>query len=122
MLLSIFTIEYLYDYSYPYVYLVLDYDVLDLLSVKKTEKKRFGIYSPYGEWELTFPLARDNANIPGAANDPVTQKIYTSQDGGDTPGCCGHLPLIHAFKLNLKKGAPDGLVPSLHLLLLQKGN
>ncbi len=87
-------------HAYPYVYLVLAYDALDLLSVKTGEKQMWEIL-PYGVWELNFPFANDNPGILGAAYDPSTQKIYISQDGGDKPGCCGHLPLIHVYHVNI---------------------
>ena len=86
-------------HSYPYVYLVLAYDALDLLSVKNGQKQMWEIV-PYGAWQLDFPFANDNANIIGAAYDPSTQRLYLSEDGGDTPGCCGHLPIIHVYHLN----------------------
>jgi hypothetical protein len=87
-------------HAYPYVYLVLAYDALDLLSVKSGEKEMWEIL-PYGVWELNFPFANDNPSILGAAYDPSTQRIYISQDGGDKPGCCGHLPLIHVYHVNI---------------------
>lgn len=103
-------------HSYPYVYLVLAYDAFDLLAVKNGEKNTWDIM-PYGVWELTIPFANDNPDIIGVAYDPTTQKIYISQDGGDKPGCCGHLPLIHVYHLNLEN-SHSGLnllfLPALH--------
>ena len=61
---------------------------------------------PYGVWELNFPFANDNPSILGAAYDPSTQRIYISQDGGDKPGCCGHLPLIHVYHVNIDLSIP----------------
>jgi len=87
-------------HAYPYVYLVLAYDALDLLSVKTGEKQMWEIL-PYGVWELNFPFANDNPGILGAAYDPSTQRLYISQDGGDKPGCCSHLPLIHVYHVNI---------------------
>jgi hypothetical protein len=100
-------------HSYPYVYLVLAYDALDLLSVKNGRKQMWEIV-PYGEWQLNFPFANDNPEISGAAYDPSTQRLYISEDGGDTPGCCGYLPIIHAYHLNTEQdvtppAAPTGL-------------
>ncbi len=106
-------------HSYPYVYLVLAYDALDLLAVKKGESNMWDI-QPYGVWELTLPFANDNPLILGVAYDPASQKIYISQDGGDTPGCCGHLPLIHVYHFNLASPTHNALLPNLHLLLLQE--
>jgi hypothetical protein len=86
-------------HSYPYVYLALAYDALDLLAVKNGAKQPWEII-PYAEWELPLPFAQDYADILGAAYDPATQRIYLSQDGGDKPGCCGHLPVIHVYEVN----------------------
>ena len=86
-------------HAYPYVYQVIAYDALDLVSVKMGEKQMWEIL-PYGVWELNFPFADDNARILGAAYDPSTQRIYLSEDGGDKPGCCGHLPLIQVYHVN----------------------
>lgn len=97
-------------HSYPYVYLVLAYDALDLLAVKNGEKNMWDIM-PYGVWEIVPPFGNDNPNIIGVAYDPAKQRIYLSQDGGDRPGCCGHLPLIHVYQLNLEQS-------NLNLLLL----
>lgn len=105
-------------HSYPYVYLVLAYDAKDLILVKTGNKKMWDII-PYGVWELSFPFANDNADILGAAYDPNTQRIYISQDGGDTPGCCGHLPLIHVYHVNVGQAGrslPQGIN---NLLLLE---
>lgn len=86
-------------HAYPYVYTVLAYDARDLLSVKRGLKKPWEV-TPYGVWELQFPFAGDDADILGAAYDPVRQRIYISQAGGDRPGCCGYLPLIHVYRVN----------------------
>ena len=86
-------------HAYPYVYMALAYDALDLLSVKRGQKKTWEI-KPYGIWELHFPFANDNADILGATYDPATQRIYISEAGGDRPGCCGYLPLIHVYHVN----------------------
>lgn len=86
-------------HSYPYAYQVLAYDAQDLLSVKDGMKEMWEIL-PYGVWQLNFPFANDNPNILGAAYDPATQRIYISEDGGDTPGCCGHLPIIHVYHVD----------------------
>ncbi len=87
-------------HAYPYVYTVLAYDARDLLSVKRGQKKTWQI-KPYGVWELDFPFAADDADILGAAYDPASQRIYISEAGGDRPGCCGYLPLIHVYHVNL---------------------
>lgn len=87
-------------HAYPYVYLVLAYDARDLLSVKRGEKQTWEIL-PYGVWELDLPFANDNPSILGASYDPSTQRIYISQDGGDKPGCCGHLPVVHVYHVNM---------------------
>lgn len=103
-------------HSYPYVYLAMAYDAFDLLAVKRGEKKMWDIL-PYGVWELTFPLATDNAAILGAAYDPASQRLYLSQQGGDRPGCCGFLPLIHVYHLKIDKSFSPGLLPAIQLLL-----
>jgi len=92
-------------HAYPYVYMVLAYDALDLLSVKRGQKKTWEI-KPYGVWELHFPFANDNADILGATYDPATQRIYISEAGGDRPGCCGYLPLIHVYRVNTDQTPP----------------
>jgi hypothetical protein len=106
-------------HAYPYVYMVLAYDALDLLSVKKGVRKMWEI-RPYAEWELTFPFANDNPNILGAAYDPVNQRIYLAQEAGDKPGCCGYLPLIHVYHINMETGDGEkgAFLPSLVPLLL----
>lgn len=105
-------------HAYPYVYLVLAYDALDLLSVKAGEREMWEVV-PYGVWELLLPFDNDNPSILGAAYDPSTQTIYLSQGGGDRPGCCGYLPVIHVFHVDvgLKPGA--ALPPALDLLLFE---
>jgi len=67
---------------------------------------------PYGAWQLNFPFANDNPEIIGAAYDPSTQRLYISEDGGDTPGCCGHLPIIHAYHLNTVQDATPPAAPT----------
>jgi hypothetical protein len=86
-------------HSYPYVYLALAYDALDLLAVKDGQKQPWEIV-PYAEWQLALPFAQEYADILGAAYDPATQRIYLTQDGGDLPGCCGHLPVVHVYQVN----------------------
>jgi hypothetical protein len=93
-------------HAYPYVSMVLAYDARDLLSVKRGAKKSWEI-KPYGVWELQFPLAGGDADILGAAYDPVRQRIYISQAGGDRPGCCGYLPLIHVYRVNTGQISPQ---------------
>lgn len=105
-------------HAYPYVYQVIAYDAMDLLSVKDGEKQMWEI-TPYAHWELDFPFANDNPNILGAAYDPVTQRIYLSQDGGDQPGCCGHLPLIQVYHVNTTPPHPAGWLAGQILLLLE---
>lgn len=105
-------------HSYPYVYLVLAYDALDLLDVKNGVKKMWDC-KPYGIWELALPYENSNPSLLGAAYDPIRQRIYLSQGGGDRPGCCGHLPVIHAYHLNLQ-GAPPGLKANFNMLLLKE--
>ena len=90
-------------HAYPYVYLALAYDALDLLSVKWGQKQMWEIM-PYGVWELNFPFAIADAQILGAAYDPATQRIYISEGGGDRPGCCGYLPVIHVYHVNTATG------------------
>lgn len=107
-------------HSYPYVYLVLAYDALELLKVKNGKKEMWEIV-PYGVWEITFPFANDNPQILGVAYDPATQKIFVAQDAGDTPGCCGHLPLIHVYHLNLAGSrATRSIQTTIPVLLLQE--
>lgn len=103
-------------HAYPYTYLVLAYDAQDLLAVKNGVNEMWEVL-PYGVWELTIPFANDNPDILGAAYDPASQKIYISEDGGDTPGCCGHLPLIHVFHLKLANSGFLPVLPSIFLLL-----
>lgn len=86
-------------HAYPYVYLALAYDALDLLSVKNGEKQPWEVV-PYAEWQLELPFAQESAAILGAAYDPATQRIYVTQDGGDRPGCCGHLPVVHVYEID----------------------
>jgi hypothetical protein len=86
--------------------MVLAYDARDLLSVKRGAKKSWEI-KPYGVWELQFPLAGGDADILGAAYDPVRQRIYISQAGGDRPGCCAYLPLIHVYRVNTGQISPQ---------------
>lgn len=107
-------------HSYPYVYLVLAYKAEDLLQVKNGNKNMWEIF-PYGVWELSFPFANDNPQILGAAYDPVSQKIYISQGGGDRPGCCGHLPLIHVYRVNVEGNTASAIAqPSIPILLLEE--
>jgi hypothetical protein len=86
-------------HSYPYVYLALAYDALELLQVKAGQKQPWEIV-PYAEWQLTLPFAQEGADLLGAAYDPDTQRIYLSQDGGDRPGCCGYLPVVHVYQVS----------------------
>lgn len=106
-------------HSYPYVFLVMAYDVRELLQVKNGEKKMWEV-RPYGVWELDLPFADDNRRILGAAYNPLSQKIYLAQGGGDRPGCCGSLPLIHVYRLNLGQGRGGNGQPGVPLLLLQE--
>jgi len=106
-------------HSYPYAYLMLAYDAQDLLTVKNGAKAMWEIV-PYGAWELTLPFANDNPDIIGAAYDPASQIIYLSQDGGDRPGCCGYLPVIHALHLKIGNSNAPLSLPGI-LFLLQSG-
>jgi hypothetical protein len=106
-------------HSYPYVYMVLAYDAQELLKVKNGTKKMWDVL-PYGVWEMTFPFANDNPRILGVAYDPLKQKIYIAQDGGDKPGCCGHLPLIQVYRLNHRDIGEGEVQPGVPLLLLQE--
>lgn len=87
-------------HAYPYVFLVVAYDALDLLSVKNGEKEMWEVV-PYGAWELTFPFPNENPDIMGAAYDPSTQRIYVAEYGGDRPDEYAYLPLIHVYHVNV---------------------
>ncbi|MBI2837790.1 MAG: IPT/TIG domain-containing protein [Acidobacteria bacterium] len=87
-------------HSYPYVFLVVAYDALDLLSVVNGQKQMWDIV-PYAAWELTFPVANDNPDILGAAYDPSTQRIYVAEAGGDRPDAYAYMPLIHVYHVNV---------------------
>lgn len=92
-------------HSYPYAYQVFAYDVLDLLAVKNGTKQPWDV-TPYGVWDLGFQFAKNVTTILGAAYDPASQRIYLSEAGADCPGCCGYLPVIHVYKLNIAGATP----------------
>lgn len=87
-------------HSYPYVFLVVAYDALDLLSVRNGQKQMWEIV-PYAAWELNFPVANENPDILGAAYDPSTQRIYVAESGGDRPDAYAYMPLIHVYHVNV---------------------
>jgi len=107
-------------HAYPYVYLVLAYDALDLLSVKAGERQMWDVV-PYGAWELSLPFATDGADLLGAAYDPASRTLYVTQGGADRPGCCGFLPLVHAYHVDVGAGPAASVPPAVQLLLLDGG-
>lgn len=49
---------------------------------------------PYAIWKLELPFARDEGLLGGAAYDPSTNRIYSSQYHAD-----GDNPVIHVFEV-----------------------
>ena len=98
-------------HAYPYASTVWAYDANDLLAVKNGTKNPWDVL-PYAEWTYTLPFQTSTARILGAAYDPVTQRIYVSQESGDTDGMYYDVPVIHAFHVNLSASSSDTTAPA----------
>jgi hypothetical protein len=79
------------DHAYPYVSYVWAYDAHDLATVRAGASQPWDI-KPYAVWKLTLPLI--GADLGGAAYDPVTGRIFISQQFSD-----GGYPVVHVFTL-----------------------
>ena len=101
-------------HAYPYAQTVWAYDANDLLAVKNGTKNPWDVL-PYAQWTYTLPFQQGTARILGAAYDPATQRIYVSQENGDTDGTYYDVPVVHAFQVNLTAPAPDTTAPTVSL-------
>lgn len=107
-------------HMYPYKYQVWAYDAKDLALSKErvvlsplnrtpnidpycangTEIKPWCV-KPYAVWNFSLPFQPMNAELLGATYDPLTQRIYLSQN-------VDSFPVIHAFYINI---GPSTIVP-----------
>lgn len=83
------------QHGYPYRYQVWAYDLNDLAAVKRGEKQPWDVL-PYAVWPLDLPLTNRD-NLGGVTFDAQTKTIYVSQVSAQIIGCCGVMPVIHAF-------------------------
>ena len=86
-------------HAFPYVYKVWAYSAYDMLEVKNGNRLPWEIF-PYAEWSYELPFQSGARRILGAAYDPTSQRIYVSQENGDTDGTYYDVPVVHAFKVN----------------------
>lgn len=80
-------------HAYPYISQVWAYDAVDLLAVKRGQKKSWEI-KPYATWPIDTPFASAWGKLTGAAYDAATQRIFVAAMHND-----GMYPLIHVFKV-----------------------
>lgn len=92
-------------HSYPYRYQIWAYDLNDFAAVKAGSKQPWEVL-PYGVWPLALPINVNSVSIGGATLDPLTKTIYVSQLSGQQIGCCGVMPVIHAFTVKASTSEP----------------
>jgi hypothetical protein len=82
-------------HGYPYVYYVWAYDAHDLAAVHAGTKKPWEV-KPYAVRSLDLPYApnHNGHHLGGAAYDPMTARIFISQQFAD-----GDLPVIHVYTI-----------------------
>lgn len=78
-------------HAYPYRSYVWAYDALELAAVKSGQRPPWDV-QPYAVWSLSLPFG--STRILGAAYDPMTGRIFLSQEYGD-----GENPLVHVYTL-----------------------
>ncbi len=89
-------------HAYPYRNQIWAYDLNDFVAVKEGRKQPWEIV-PYGVWpfDLTTAVSNRYPAINGVTMDQQTGTIYLSHYGGSILGCCGVMPVIHGYKVNI---------------------
>jgi hypothetical protein len=85
-------------HAYPYASYVWAYDASELALVRAGQKQPWEV-QPYATWSLDLPFATEGRNLGGAAYDPLTRRLFLSQECADPGGgyFCG--PVIHVFEV-----------------------
>ena len=85
-------------HAYPYASYVWAYDASELALVRAGQKQPWEV-QPYATWSLDLPFATEGRSLGGAAYDPLTRRLFLSQECADPGGgyFCG--PVIHVFEL-----------------------
>jgi len=84
------------QHGYPYRYQIWAYDLNDFAAVKAGKKQPWDV-KPYGVWALDQLSGEVGTGIGGLGYDSARQTIYVSQLNANRVGCCGSLPVVHAF-------------------------
>jgi hypothetical protein len=82
-------------HAYPYVHQVWAYDALDLLAVKAGDLQPWDV-RPYAIWQLDEMDSTGSATISGAAYDPVSGRLYVTENYGDDP-------VVHVYQLTVSE-------------------
>ncbi len=80
------------DHAYPYVHQVWAYDANDLLAVKNGQRQPSDV-RPYLTWQLPEMNNTGSASITGAFYDPITNRIYITENYGANPR-------VHVYQVN----------------------
>jgi hypothetical protein len=80
-------------HAYPYVHQVWAYDVVALLAVRNGDLQPWEVL-PYGIWQLDEMDASGGATISGATYDPVSGRVYLTENYGENP-------VVHVYQITV---------------------